>query len=260
MIEVNLLPGAQRKRSRAIDFSQLTDALKKHFEDKFLVAAVATVTVALIVMLGAFLTQRSRTAELNERAEIASADSARFAKVLNARARAQASRDSIYQQLAVIRSIDNMRFTWAHLLEEVNIALPAYTWLTSVTQTSPIRTTAAQDTAPQQPNAKTKKETTESKESAKSVADRKRARADSLFSGAGIPTRFRILGQTVDIQALTLFMKNLEASPFIRNVQLTRSDLVMNNGKEVTEFQLEAESEVAPQSLIQTVPLSIAVK
>jgi Tfp pilus assembly protein PilN len=70
---------------------------------------------------------------------------------------------------------------------------------------------------------------------------------------------FRIIGQTVDVQALTQFMKNLEASPFIRNVQLTRSDLVTADSKEVTEFQLEAQTEIAPPHLIQTVPLSIAV-
>jgi len=40
---------------------------------------------------------------------------------------------------------------------------------------------------------------------------------------------------------------------------LTRSDLVVAEGKEVTEFQLEAQSEVVPARQLQTVPLSIAV-
>jgi hypothetical protein len=66
-----------------------------------------------------------------------------------------------------------------------------------------------------------------------------------------------VVGQTVDIQALTLFMKTLEASPFIQNVQLTRSDMVTADGKEVTEFQLEAESQVPPPYLIKSVPLTV---
>ena len=70
---------------------------------------------------------------------------------------------------------------------------------------------------------------------------------------------FRITGQTVDVQALTQFMKNLEASPFIKNVQLTRSDLVTADNKEVTEFQLEAQTEIARPRLLQMAPLSIAV-
>jgi Tfp pilus assembly protein PilN len=66
---------------------------------------------------------------------------------------------------------------------------------------------------------------------------------------------FRILGQTVDIQALTRFMKALEASPFIQNVQLTRSELVLSEGKEVTQFLLEAESQTPPPFVVKTVPL-----
>ena len=54
-------------------------------------------------------------------------------------------------------------------------------------------------------------------------------------------------------------MKNLEASPYIKNVQLTRSDLVTAANNQVTEFQLEAQSEVPPPDVVRTVPLSISV-
>ncbi|MDQ2890027.1 MAG: PilN domain-containing protein, partial [Gemmatimonadota bacterium] len=90
-------------------------------------------------------------------------------------------------------------------------------------------------------------------------ASGRKAHADSLFNGVASTMSFRIVGQTVDVQALTQFMKNLEASPFIKNVQLTRSDLVTADTKEVTEFQLEAQTEVPPANLLRTVPLSIAV-
>ncbi len=72
--------------------------------------------------------------------------------------------------------------------------------------------------------------------------------------------RFRIIGNTVDIQALTRFMKLLETSPFVQNVQLARSELVMVDGKEVTEFQLDAEYERPEKALITTAPVSLSVK
>ena len=85
----------------------------------------------------------------------------------------------------------------------------------------------------------------------------KKARGDSLLASAK-DVRFRLVGHTVDIQALTRFMKSLEASPFIQNVQLSRSDLVQAEGKEVTEFTLEAETQAPPPFAIKTVPLIVS--
>ena len=51
--------------------------------------------------------------------------------VLAAKAKAEATRDSLYQQVAIIKSIDDSRYLWPHLLEEISNALPQYTWLTS---------------------------------------------------------------------------------------------------------------------------------
>jgi hypothetical protein len=85
----------------------------------------------------------------------------------------------------------------------------------------------------------------------------KKARSDSLLASAK-DIKFRIVGHTVDIQALTRFMKSLEASPFIQNVQLSRSDLVQAEGKEVTEFTLEAGTQTPPSFAIKTVPLVVS--
>jgi Tfp pilus assembly protein PilN len=85
----------------------------------------------------------------------------------------------------------------------------------------------------------------------------RKAHADSVLAIASRATKFRIVGHTVDIQALTLFMKTLEASPFIQNVQLARSDMVNSDGKDVTEFQLEAESQTPPPFLVKSVSLAV---
>jgi hypothetical protein len=89
------------------------------------------------------------------------------------------------------------------------------------------------------------------------TAAQKKAHADSVLADASRATKFRIVGHTVDIQALTLFMKTLEASPFIQNVQLTRSDMVLFENKEVTEFQLEAETQKPPAFLVKTVAMNV---
>ena len=70
----------------------------------------------------------------------------------------------------------------------------------------------------------------------------------------------KIVGNTVDIQALTRFMKLLEASPFMENVQLEKSSIVLIDGKEVTEFTLTASYQEPDPSAIKTVPVSLAVR
>jgi hypothetical protein len=72
--------------------------------------------------------------------------------------------------------------------------------------------------------------------------------------------KFRLVGNTVDIQALTRFMKLLEASPFIQGVQLARSEMAMVDGKEVTEFTLEAQYERPDSSMLVTAPVSLSVR
>ena len=263
MIEINLLPGVKRASRRKIQFSpgDAVAGLGASIKDKFLVFGVVGVLVGLGAIVGMYAYQSRQETAVAARESAAATDSARFAAVLNARAHAELTRDSVYQQLAIIKSIDDTRFTWPHLLEAINLAVPQYTWLISVTQTSPITTTAA--TSATDTSAAGRAKFDSARKAAGSgtpaAAAARKAHADSLFNGVASAMSFRIVGQTVDVQALTQFMKNLEASPFIRNVQLTRSDLVTSDNKEVTEFQLEAQTEVPPASVIRTVPLSIAV-
>jgi Tfp pilus assembly protein PilN len=219
--------------------------------DKYLVSAVGTISATVLAVGFLFMGQSSRERGLIEREQRAVQDSARYRVVLQAKAKAEATRDSLYQQVAIIKSIDDSRYLWPHLLEEISNALPQYTWLTVVTQTSAPPSSAVQDTSRR---SAAKDQDGKGKVS---TAAEKKARADSVLAEASRATKFRIVGHTVDIQALTLFMKTLEASPFIQNVQLTRSDLVLVDAKEVTEFQLEAESQKPPPYLVKTVAMNV---
>ncbi len=252
MIKVNLLPGAAGKSQGGaeLNLSMLLSSATAGIKDKFLIGSAATITVAVVSVALLFMGQSSRERTLVDRERKAVEDSTRFKVVLAAKAKAEATRDSLYQQVAIIKSIDASRYLWPHLLDEISSALPQYTWLTSVTQTSSPPSSVAADSIQA---AKAKKDGTTKLLDAKT----RKAHADSVLAVASRATKFRIIGHTVDIQALTLFMKTLEASPYIQNVQLTRSDMVTSEGKEVTEFQLEAESQVPLPFLVKTVSLAV---
>ncbi|MEO8909992.1 MAG: PilN domain-containing protein [Gemmatimonadaceae bacterium] len=264
MIEINLLPGDGKKNRRKSKTSsgstfqfqpaQWFSGITEKITDKYLLGAIGAGALSAALIAFMFIHQTAQASSLGEKEVKAVKDSTQFSAVLTAKANAEATRDSLYQQIAIIKSIDDSRYLWSHLMYEISNALPQYTWLTEITQTSPPRSVAAIDTtaraAPADTTTPTRARTAERERA-------RRARSDSLLASAK-DVKFRIVGHTVDIQALTRFMKSLEASPFIQNVQLTRSDLVQAEGKEVTEFSLEAETQTPPAFAIKTVPLVVS--
>ena len=57
-----------------------------------------------------------------------------------------------------------------------------------------------------------------------------------------------------------MFMRQLESSPFIEKVALTKSEIVIVDGKDVTQFELSASYEVPPSGVIRTSPLVVPVR
>ncbi|HEY1952433.1 MAG TPA: PilN domain-containing protein [Gemmatimonadaceae bacterium] len=270
MIEINLLPGDGKKKKRSstststkFEFSLkpppwLAD-LSGKLTDKYMLGAVGTAVVCGALLVLMVVSQTARGVMLDARETKAVKDSAQYSAVLNAKAKAEATRDSLYQQIAIIKSIDDQRYLWSHLMYEISNALPQYTWLREVTQTSLPKSVAVADTTAKKSSAAADS-ANNTKSPRQRAAERELARkvhSDSLLASAK-QVQFRIVGHTVDIQALTRFMKSLEASPFIQNVQLKSSDLVQTEGKEVTEFTLEAESQTPPPFAVKTVPLVVS--
>jgi Tfp pilus assembly protein PilN len=241
MIEINLLPRAGKKSGRRLggaNFGSLA-SLAERVRDPFLAGAVAALVLGGAGVSALHLRLTTRAADLAAREQQAVQDSTRFSAILKEKRAVQAQRDSIMRQVAIIRSIDNDRFVWSHIMEEVSRALPAYTWLTSLNQTSAIVSVAAR------------------RDSTAAADSTRPAGADSTVAP---PLHFEIVGQTVDIQALTRFMKLLEASPFIQNVQLARTDIAAAEGKQVTQFQLDAQYEIPAPSAIRLVPVTLSVR
>jgi len=248
MIEINLLPGSGKKARKGssgpkMNLGASLTGLRDRVRDPWLVGAIASAAVGILVVAGLWMTQSSREARLDEALQKAVQDSTRYSSVLREREMAEAKRDTVVRSLNMIRAIDDDRYIWPHVMDEVSRALPPYTWLvtlgfsgTGQAQT-PITTVAAP---------------------ADSSHGRKRkAIATTVVRDT---VRIRLVGNTVDIQALTRFMKQLEVSPFFEQVQLARSERANDNGKEVTQFQLDMLYSRPGATDVRRVPLAVSVR
>ena len=94
--------------------------------------------IAVIGVLGGaawlFLGVFGVAEELQVQIELQQADSARFSEIIRRTGVLQARRDTIARRVAVIQDIDDARYLWPHLMDEVGRALPDYTWLTRMTE------------------------------------------------------------------------------------------------------------------------------
>src|SRR5258706_3799980 len=156
MIEINLLPGDGKKKRRAtstatkFEFNLKPPAwlagLSQGITDKYMRGAIGTAIASGLLISLMFISQTAMSKMLEARETQAVKDSAQYGALLTAKAKAEATRDSLYQQIAIIKSIDDSRYLWSHLMYEISNALPQYTWLTEITQTSAPRSVAAADT------------------------------------------------------------------------------------------------------------------
>ena len=249
MIEINLLPGSGKKaRSDGFSLKAFAGQAGARVKDPFMIAAAVCIVAATVSIGYLHVSQTAKADELTERERRAVQDSTRYVAVLRERNRALAQRDSVQRQLEVIKSIDNDRFIWAHIMDEVSRALPPYTWLKSIQQSAVLA--AASTPAPPPPPSPSP-----AKDGAKPSG---KAAPPPPPVPAPTSLKFQIAGNTVDIQALTRFMKLLEASPFVKNVTIAKAELVSLDGKEVQEFLLEAEYERPDASVISTVPVTLS--
>lgn len=253
MIEINLLPGARKtKRSRttSVDFGAFFGGLATRIRDPYMIGSIATVAVAALIVGGLWFYQRQKVASLGDREAAARQVASQYSVVIADRNAAQAERDSVVRQIDVIKAIDGSRYVWPHILREIASMVPPYTWLKQINQTS-----AVSGLSPEVEMGITP--------AGKKAKSQLAATADSAATAAGVLT-FRVIGQTVDIQALTRFMKELEGSPFIEDVQLAKSDVVAvnstNGPKEATEFTLDMKYQKPDSAFVRRVPLRIGVR
>jgi Tfp pilus assembly protein PilN len=237
MITVNLRPGQKRKRAGNNPFKGMLDNFRDlgtKVKDPLLLAAMSG-WICVLAWLGfVYLNTTRQLYTLEPRLEQARSENRRFKTFLADKRRQEKIRDSLLAQITVIRNVDGDRYIWPHLLDEVTKALPAYTWLVDM---GPLAGAPVSATPP-----KTK---------ADSVAD-SAARAPALS--------FQLNGRTIDIQAYTRFLRQLEASPWIENVTPVSAQTIVEKERPVTAFSIRATFSRADSAYIRTAPFSQSVR
>lgn len=233
MIEINLRPGQKRARGGSplaglrTQFSGLREKMRDPLP---LVAAVGL--LAAVLWLGWSWVSTSREfSALEPQLEQARQENQRFRNYVAQKRKVELIRDSLVAQIAVLKSVDGERYVWPHIMDEVTHALPPYTWLVD------LNTGGTAPAAPRAPGADT------------TVAD----------------TTARVLhiqidGRTVDVQAFTRFLRQLEASPWITDVEPISAATVVQDSRPVTAFSVKAVFRQADSAYVRTVPLSQSVR
>jgi len=240
MITVNLRPDLKRKRARS-PLQGITESVRglgARVKDPLLVVAVVAWVGALGWLGFVVMNTGRQLATLEPQLEQTRAEHRRFKAFLTEKRHQEMIRDSLVAQIGVIRSVDGDRYVWSHLLDEVTKALPAYTWLTDLG--ADVATTPGAAPAPAPAPAA--------------------AKADSNAAPVKTPVAFSIVGRTVDIQAYTRFLRQLEASPWITDVTPVSAQTVVEKERPVTAFSIRATYREADSAYIRTVPLSQSVR
>lgn len=249
MIEINLLPGSGKKSRKGsgpkLNLGISLTGLRDRVRDPWLVGAIGSAVVGIGLVAALWVTQGARETRLDEELQKAVQDSTRYSSVLREREVAEAKRDTVIRSLNMLRAIDDDRYIWPHVMDEVSRALPPYTWLVSLGFSGAGQAQTAITTVAAPP-------------AGEGEAGRKRKSIATNIVRDSI--RVRLIGNTVDIQALTRFMKQLEVSPFFEQVQLAKSERANDNGKEVTQFQLDILYSRPGPTEVRRVPLEVSVR
>lgn len=131
MIEINLVPGTAKRTGRRMPrLGGGIGSFKVPAFDRALALIVAGWLVGLALVGYLHASTSAELADLTAREEAGVADSIRYAAQRQQGEALRARQDSIAQKLQLIEQLDDGRFIWPHLLDEISRALPAYTWLT----------------------------------------------------------------------------------------------------------------------------------
>jgi Tfp pilus assembly protein PilN len=220
VIEINLLPGAKKKRGGKGAGFQMPDlkSLAASVKDPWLIACVA----GWLLVAGAiglfYMPRRSTIRSLEPQLAAAQREARRLEAVLRTKAETEAKRDSLMAQINVIRDIDRERYIWPHILDAVTKALPPYTWLDDISS--------------------------------------RQTEGDS--SGRGT-VQLQITGKSADIQAITRFVRNLEESAFLESATQVSTAIVNERGRDVYTYVLNVRYQQPDSTLLTTQPLAASL-
>jgi Tfp pilus assembly protein PilN len=132
VIEINLIPGDTGRAAR-VPHSSAEATASRAASPWHLLASVPGLVVLLVLGLvhpGA----RDRHRLLEDRVAQAVRDSTDLAGLISAAEQLRAGRDSVAARMQIIRELDDGRYVWPHILDDVAAAVPDFTWLTRIAE------------------------------------------------------------------------------------------------------------------------------
>jgi Tfp pilus assembly protein PilN len=223
MIHINLKPGAKRAAPKGArpSFSGVSAGFKglsSRIKEPILALAVGAWAVVILGLGFLFISTASQKSSLEPKMDQTRSEFRRYQGFLQQKRKEEKIRDSILTQIGTISAVDQDRFVWSHIVDEVGSAVPDFTWLTSIA----------------------------------AIATPTDANADS--TGAP-PVNLKIVGRTSDLTNYTAFLRRLEESPWLGNVLPVEAKTVTLNNRLITEFTIQATFTKADSSHIKTVPI-----
>jgi Tfp pilus assembly protein PilN len=192
-------------------------------KEPLLLGAIGAWVAAGVIVGVLFLMQSGQLSDLRDQEQTAAAEARRYRTLIGQKRRAESTRDSLVAELEAIRGIDEDRFVWPHIMEEVTKALPDFTWLVAIEVMAP---TFA-------------------------------ATADSL---AKPPVRFSIDGRTSDLSAYTRFVSQLASSPWVRSAEFGSAQQILEDEQPMTAFTVTVTFQTADSAFIRTAPVQASVR
>ncbi len=237
MIEINLLPPDEGSRTSGPGRRSLTRiALPRHL-DLWLAGSIAIVLIAVLASLLLLISSSRLTADRSARLQQLLGDSLVVAAGTLEHARAESVRDSLALRILRLENLDRSRYRWPHLLDEISRALPAGVRLSALTEIARPGSTPSGGSGPGYgPEAGTE-----------TIAEETTA--------FRFPIRLRLEGVAMSNSTLTRYWNGLEASAFVRNVQLVHTEAIRDMPGDLPDadsariryrFVLEADSEDLP--------------
>jgi Tfp pilus assembly protein PilN len=223
MITINLKPGAKRQAAKGDGFAVVRERLRglgTAVKEPGLVVAAGTWLAVILVVGALYLKTHSRLDTLEPQMQHALSEYQTVHSFVAAKRHEEKIRDSILTQIGTISAVDQDRYIWPHMLDEISASVPEFTWLTSIAPTAPA---AALNT----------------------VTD----------TSVAAPVTVLITGQTNDLQNYTAFLRRLGESHWLTGVVPVKTETLIDHNRPVVSFVVQASFIRADSSRIQTVPI-----
>jgi len=136
MITINLRPGVRRQTQSGPAFGGMAQKFKDlgtAVREPWRAVAIGAWVLVLGFLGVTWFATGARLGTLEPQLEETRAEAKRYETFMREKRRAERGRDSVLAQIGTISAVDQERYVWPHILDEVAGAMPDFTWLREIT-------------------------------------------------------------------------------------------------------------------------------